>query len=156
MGKYICSVYSLDPGLAASKHNIHVTIILIKDNRLDGPGLLRLTERMTERLFPIMREQQTFLGEQEKLKNAASPVLLTAENHLPNNQDITHTSQCNLDNLGQATTVRDNANDDPSHADNVIIGQEDTSHQPSNTNHDIYEQDVIPSEEHEEDPITLE
>lgn len=148
MTRYNSLVYFLDTGLMVS--NIHVILlILLKGNRLDGPGLFKLTERMTERLFPIMREQQTFLDELEKLKHAASSVPFTVEKQLSNKPDTTRGSKHNPDNPEQAIMITENERGDPSHANNVIIGQ------PSSTNHHMNEQDVVPSEEHEVPAIPL-
>ncbi|XP_073719581.1 sterile alpha motif domain-containing protein 3 isoform X3 [Misgurnus anguillicaudatus] len=40
-----------------------------RDQQIDGETLLGLTERMVERLFPIMKHQVTFMKELNKLKN---------------------------------------------------------------------------------------
>ena len=38
------------------------------DNEIDGPTLLKVTERMSERLFPKMKDQVKFMSALDKLK----------------------------------------------------------------------------------------
>lgn len=40
----------------------------MEDNEVDGPTLLKMTERMSERLFPKMKEQIHFMSAVEELK----------------------------------------------------------------------------------------
>ncbi|XP_072557754.1 sterile alpha motif domain-containing protein 3-like isoform X2 [Paramormyrops kingsleyae] len=42
------------------------------EQQIDGETLLGLTERMTEKLFPLMKQQVIFLKELEKLRNTSS------------------------------------------------------------------------------------
>ncbi|KAL1022757.1 hypothetical protein UPYG_G00031920 [Umbra pygmaea] len=45
-----------------------------REQQIDGETLLGLTERMVERLFPVMKQQVTFMKELNKLKNLETEV----------------------------------------------------------------------------------
>ncbi|XP_042617308.1 NAD(+) hydrolase SARM1-like [Cyprinus carpio] len=45
-----------------------------REQQIDGETLLGLTERMVERLFPVMKHQVTFMKELNKLKNLETEV----------------------------------------------------------------------------------
>ncbi|KAL1006761.1 hypothetical protein UPYG_G00076600 [Umbra pygmaea] len=52
----------------------YITECSLLEQQIDGETLLGLTERIVERLFPVMKPQVTFLNELNKLKNLETEV----------------------------------------------------------------------------------
>lgn len=55
--------------------------IISLDQQIDGETLLGLTERMIERLFPVMKRQVKFMKELETLKSCTTHLRLVAVVH---------------------------------------------------------------------------
>ncbi|XP_058625556.1 uncharacterized protein LOC131536560 isoform X1 [Onychostoma macrolepis] len=49
-----------------------ITVLIYKEQEIDGETLLGLTERMVQKLFPTMKRQVIFLKELERLKGSSS------------------------------------------------------------------------------------
>ena len=49
-----------------------IVVLTLTEQQIDGETLLGLTERMVEKLFPLMKQQVIFLRELERLRNTSS------------------------------------------------------------------------------------